>query len=391
MLLYRVLVRLVDERAALIAAGLFALHPIQTEPVVYVFERATLLATAFCLLSMRSWIEARYWAAAGWFALALLGKEECVTLPFFLLLIHCEVLPAVGMMCLSLAAGIRVLLALKYLHVSGAGATAGVAPLDYLSTQSIVIIRYFRLLLIPYGFTFDPDIPVMRNWRAWLVWAVILGTAALLWKLYRHGRWLAAGLILLAPSSTIFPAQDLAADRRLYLPMVAFATLIGLLLRNLDMRKIMIPAAVGLASLSLVRTQVWRSEQTLCAEAIERAPANLRPRILLSRVSTPESALEILNAAQAMAPNDLSPSLEKGLRLLEMGLPDLALSEFEHAVALAPQDPRSLNNRGVALSKLGRRDAAIEDFRNALRIDPCWASARKNLELLGASYAIPCR
>src|SRR5437899_12812465 len=121
--------------------------------------------------------------------------------------------------------------------------------------------------------------------------------------------------------------------------MLAFAALIGLPLTTLDMRKVLIPAAVGLASISLVRTQVWRSEQTLCAEAIERAPAKLRPRILLSRVSTPETALEILNAAQAIAPNDLNPALEKGLRLLEMGLPDLALSEFEHAVALAPQDP----------------------------------------------------
>jgi hypothetical protein len=207
-LLYGILARHFDQKTALIATALFALHPIQTEAVVYVFARGTLLATVFCLLSMRSWLDGRYWSAVGWFSLALLGKEECVTFPLFLLLLRRAFLPAAGMLCLSLAAGVRVLLALKLLHVSGAGAGAGISPLDYFSTQGTVILRYFRLLLVPYGFTFDSDIPVVRDWLAWLAWLAIFGTAVFLWKKYRHGRWFAAGLLLLVPSSTIFPAQD---------------------------------------------------------------------------------------------------------------------------------------------------------------------------------------
>src|SRR3974390_1296566 len=46
-LLSQVLSRPIGKKAALIAASLFAVHPIQTEPVVYVFERATLLSTMF--------------------------------------------------------------------------------------------------------------------------------------------------------------------------------------------------------------------------------------------------------------------------------------------------------------------------------------------------------
>jgi hypothetical protein len=390
-LLYSVLRRQVIERAALIAAALFAFHPIQTEAVQYIFARAIVLATIFCLLSMRSWLDGRHWAAAAWFTLALLSKEECVAFPLVLLLIRPALLPAAGMLCLSLAAGGRVFATIKALNVTGAGANAGIAPLDYFTTQGTVILRYFRLMLVPYGFTFDPDIPIVGDWRAWLSWAVIIGAAALLWKWSRHGRWFAYGLILLAPSSTIFPAQDLAADRRVYLPMIAFTTLAGLALSNVPRQMILVPLMVALIAFSFDRTQVWRTERTLWTEAVERAPRRLRPRILLARASDPEMALEILNAAQAIAPNDANPPLEKGLRLMELKMPDLALREFDRAVTLASDDPKIINNRGVARSQLGQRDAAIEDFRRALRIDPCWSSARANLESLGVASPVACK
>lgn len=388
-LLYPLLLRLLGPKAAWIAAALFAFHPIQTEAVVYVFARAILLATVFCLLSLRAWLDRRYWAAAAWFLLALLSKEECVAFPLFLLLISRALLPAAGMLCLSLAAGCRVFLAMRILHISGAGAAAGISPLDYFTTQGTVILRYLRLLLLPYGFTCDPDIPIVRDWRAYLAWLAILATAAFLWKRTRWGRWFAGGLILLAPSSTIFAAQDLSADRRLYLPMIAFASLGGLLLTYID-RRIVISLAVGLAAVAFLRTQVWRNEQALWAEAVTFSPKKLRPRILLARASSVEAAFQILDAAQAIAPHDPRPAIEKGLRFMGLNQPAAALVEFDRAVALAPNDPMSLNNHGAALSRLEQRDRAIEDFRHALRIDPCWASARRNLELLGVEYPTAC-
>jgi Tfp pilus assembly protein PilF len=197
-------------------------------------------------------------------------------------------------------------------------------------------------------------------------------------------------LILLAPSSTIFAAQDLSADRRLYLPMLAFASLGGLLLSYVD-RRITISVVIAFAAVAFVRAQVWRSERTLWAEAVKQAPNRLRPRILLARASDVETASGILDAAEAMAPNDPRPAIEKGLRFMAVNRPDSALVEFDHALALAPDDPMALNNHGAALSRLGRGDAAIEDFRHALSINPCWASARRNLELLEASYPTPCR
>lgn len=390
-LLYGVVLRHLGEKVALIAAAVFALHPIQTEPIVYVFERATLLAVLFCLLCLRAWIDGRYWRAAGWFGLALLSKEECVAFPIFLLLFQQNVRAFLGMLCMSSAAGARVLLSLKILHIRGAGAQAGVSPIDYLSTQGTVILRYFRLFLIPYGFSCDPDITVVRDWRAWVSWAAIILLAVVLWKRYRYGKLFAAGLILLAPSSTIFPAEDLAADRRMYLPMLVFAMLAGLILSHIKLRRATIPWVAALAILSFVRARTWSSEQAIWAEAVERAPKKLRPRVLLARASDIDEALTILSTAEEIAPRDPRPSLEKGLRLMQAQRADLALPLFQRALSLAPNDLMALNNYGTALARLGRREAAIEQFRRALMIDPCWASARTNLQRLGDIDPVPCK
>src|SRR5262249_60870993 len=72
---------------ALLATGIFAFHPLQTEAVAYVFARATLLATLFCLLAWRDWLGGQRWRAVAWLALALLSKEECAAFPVFLWLV----------------------------------------------------------------------------------------------------------------------------------------------------------------------------------------------------------------------------------------------------------------------------------------------------------------
>src|SRR5215475_3926510 len=51
--------RLLPERAAFIAAAIFAIHPIQTEAVDYVWARSIVLATLLCLASLWNWLNGR--------------------------------------------------------------------------------------------------------------------------------------------------------------------------------------------------------------------------------------------------------------------------------------------------------------------------------------------
>ena len=266
------------------------------------------------------------------------------------------------------------------------GLSAGISPAKYFLAEGTVILRYLRLLILPYGFTVDPDIRIPPLWLGGLAWAAVAALALLAW---RYSRWALAGLILLIPSSTIFPAADLAADRRLYLPLLAFAAAAGIGLARLGVGRMRVAAALAAALMicSVFRTGVWMSDRSLWSEAVQRSPQKIRPKIQLARALPAAQALELLAQAREMAPQDPGIAAETGRILLSEGQPDAALTEFGRALALAPRDPRYLNNRGVALEELGQTEAARADFERALRIDPGLDEARENLQKLGGAGA----
>jgi tetratricopeptide (TPR) repeat protein len=392
LMLVRVLRAKLPERAGLVAAALFALHPIQAEPVLYVFARATLLATLLCLVALHAWLRDRRWAAVAWFTMALAAKEECVAFPLVLALLHMverrdrrERWPIAAMLVLSLAAGLRVFAALRAHPDAPAGAQAGISLLDYFAAQGTVILRYFRLLVLPAGFTVDPDIAIPSTIVALAVWVVLLAalvTLAMKLRTNAYAFWILAGFILLAPSSSIFPAQDLAADRRMYLPMIAFSAGLGILAARVD-RRVVAGLAIILALLSFQRSLVWMSEESLWSEAVRRAPNKIRPKIQLARAVDPPRAVQLLNEAKRLAPDDANVAAELGRSLLAAGRTAEALGEFGRALALDPTSARAVNNRGVALLALGQTEAARQDFERALRIDPCQPDARSNLLQMG--------
>ena len=403
LLLFDTLPRLLPAEPATIATFVFALHPIQTEPVLYVFARGTLLAAVLCLLSLRAWTMGRYWPAVAWFAFALLAKEECAAFPAFLLLLHFatvrdrpERAPIAAMFALALAAVARVAVFAALNPGSGAGVHAGISPLEYFATQGPVILRYFQLLAIPVGFSIDPGIDTAPLWRSVLAWAAI-GVAAWLairrFDKGREGFWFLGGLILLLPTSSIFPAADLAADRRLYLPMIAFSALAGLLLRRSSIPILLVAGAITYGMLTYVRAELWTSEAALWEDAMRQAPNKLRPRLQLARLQPPARAIELLLEARIIAPESVSVASELGRMYLDQGKPSEALAEFGRALALAPGDAFARNNRGVALLLLGLRDHAIDDFRRALKLDPCLFDAYLNLRRAGIASPPPpyCR
>jgi hypothetical protein len=400
LLLWDVLGRLLPPSARLIATAIFAVHPFQAEPVNYIFARSTLLATVLCLAALASWARGYRWWAVAWFGTALLAKEECVAFPVFLLLLSLplsrkskELRPIVAMCALSLAAGIRVMLAIQSTPGSGAGGQAGVSPQSYLITQGAVILRYLRMLVLPWGFTVDPAIPVPGLWVGVLAWLAVLGLALVAWRTLnrsRAGIWFLGGLLMLLPSSSIFPANDLAADYRLYLPMIGFAACIGLLLDRVR-PLYLAPVFLFLVSLSFLRTATWRTEESLWTDAVQKAPAKVRPRIQLARAVEPGRAFEILEQARRITPDDPRVPSEEGRVYLSLGKPGQALVEFGRALALEPRSAEALNNRGAALLALDQRAPAVQDFERALAIDACQFNARLNLHRLGVSIPPPAQ
>jgi protein O-mannosyl-transferase len=389
-LVWDVLRRLISERAALIAAVIFAVHPLVTEPVAYAFARGTLLATLFSLLAVRSWISGRAWAAVGWFAVAMLAKEECAALPVFLLGLDwwleekSRVAPLAAMFAVAGAMGARVLWAVHVTPGVQAGAGAAISPLGYLAVQGVEILRYLRMLVVPWGFSVDYSSVPPAWWWETAAWSAVIAMAGVAWRHRRVGFWFLAGLVLLLPSSSIFPAADLANDRRMYLPLIAFAACVGLLLERVDSR-VVIAMVVVLAGISFRYTGLWRDPERLWSEAVLRTPDKLRPRLQLARSVPPDRALGFLEDARGLAPDDPAVPSEQGRILLALGRPDDALGAFGRALALDPGSAMLLNNRGVALAALGQGDAARADFLRALDRDPCLKDARVNLVRMGVT------
>ena len=397
--------RLLRPRAALLATAVFAFHPIQTEPLAYVFARATILATLFAVLSWKAWMDKRYWHSTLWFAAALLAKEEVAALPLFL--VGCECFcagspfgdsrswlkPWATMWLLAAAAGARLFYAATVTEGSGFAFDLGeITPGTYLLTQGRAVWLYARLLFIPAGLNFDRDFGLSMGLDAATV-AAWIGLAALVFLAVRRARlrphwyWLLGALFLLAPTSSIAPLADLVAERRLYLPLLSASLGLGVMLARLP-RFAGLAAVLLLVGLSSYRSWDWQTEESLWRAIEAASPNKIRPKLQLARAlgamgqENRDEQHRLLQEAKQLDPANLDVATEFGVFYLQTGRPAQALEQFKLALDSAPTDPQARTNHGAALYMLGRCDEARWEFEQILAEDPCNFDARNNLILL---------
>jgi tetratricopeptide (TPR) repeat protein len=380
--------RILAARGALIAAAIFALHPLQSEAVAYVFARATLLATLFCLLAWRDWLKGRWWRAAGWFALGLLAKEECVAFPLFLLALEWVQgrrrvpLPLAAMLSASVAAGARLLYVAGRTAGAGLGAAAGIDAWTYIQSQPKVICHYLFLFLCPVGQNFDHD--VRPDWLSGVAAAALIALIFVAWRrLNQGGIWVLGALVLLAPSSSVIPVADVMFEHRMYLPLVSLSVAAAMALEG---RRWLLPAALALllTAATWSRASVWLSDVTLWSDAAAKSPNKSRPKLQLARAlapADPARAQALILEARRLEPSNPETFTQMGALLLERN-PARALAEFDQALRLLPRSPDAHSNRGTALYLLGRTPEAEAAFVRALELDPAHKNARHNLDLL---------
>jgi hypothetical protein len=400
-----------DPKVALVAAAVFALHPLQSEPVAYIFARATLLSALFCLLAWKDWLDERPWRAAAFFGAALLAKEEAIAFPAFLCgfewicrrhgwsWLRDRVKPLSAMFGLAALAAARLFYAESVTKGAGIGFELGeITPARYLLTQGRVIWEYLGLLVWPAGLNFDRDFPLLQlgDFSAWLAWILLAGSIAASigaswWLAGKRGThppvyWLLGFFILLAPTSSIVPLADLIAERRMYLPMLSLSLAIGFLMKRTP-NPALLAAGLVLCGLSFQRSLVWQTEESLWRDTVEKSPSKVRPKLQLARAleatrGTDAEGLALLQQAKALAPTDADVATELGVFHLKAGDAESALAEFQIALNSTPSDAQALTNYGAALYSLGDTGRASGAFDRALRSDPCHFDARNNSILL---------
>jgi protein O-mannosyl-transferase len=413
--------------ATLLAAAialLWAVHPLQTEAVTYIVQRTEVLAGLFFLLTLYCVIRGFsspkpivwYTAAVLSCALAVGSKESAVSAPVVVLLYDriflCPSWREIfrrhwGLYAGLAASWIIVLVMLPHGNEGTAIFGRGGQGFDYLLSQGGVIVHYLRLsfwphpLVLDYGF-FRPQ-PVGQV----LPYALLVGGLLLaVGVAFRYRPWLGfLGIwffAILAPSSSIIPVtMQIAAEKRMYLPLAAVITVVvlgGYFAQQRLVRRKILPAStarwvfVSLATMVVVifgvltyqRNAVFGSDVSIWEDTMAKAPDNPRAHnnygTLLAQLGQYDKALVHFLKALKIQPE--YPDAHNNLALLyfHQGRDDEAETHFRKAQKIKPDYANAYFNYGALLANSGRFDEAAVQYRKTLDFKPNDLTARKYLE-----------
>lgn len=397
---------------ALLTAALWTLHPLQTESVTYISQRAEALLGLLYLFTLWCFIRAiEPGAPARWgrwaFGACLLGmatKEVMISAPLFAALYDRAFVAGSWREVWTRHRKLLLLLAstwwlLAWFVVGEGGARGqsagfglGVPVWSYLLKQCEAIVLYLKLALWPHPLVLDYGTGLVRSvadvwWQGGVVLTLLAGT---IWALVRKpvlgclGAWF---FMILAPSSSVVPlVGQTMAEHRMYLPLAAIVVLVvavAYLLFAVRGLAVLAVAAVALGATTARRNQDYATAIGICADTVAKRPDNARAMALLAdycrRAGRLQDARRWLERSLQLEPG-VGPVLNNlGNVWQELGESGKAVVCFQQALALRPGDVATLNNLGNALVLSGRAAEGIAQLEIALRIAPLAAGPRANL------------
>lgn len=391
-------------------ALVWAVHPLQTEAVTYVIQRAESLAAFFYLLTLYGFAryveggDARALAAGdarprraaghGWAAWSVLAcgcgmatKEIMYSAPLVVLLYDRAF--ASG----SFAAAWRRrrlyyialaatwgLLAVLVLGTGNRGGTAGfgigVTPWQYAKTQFQAIAHYVWLCLWPHPLIFDYGVQWAHSAADVIPYAIVVGALLVTtgYAVVRRPRLALPGVIffaILAPTSSFLPGnRQTLAEHRMYLPSAAVITLVVLAAYRWG-------KVLGRPRTAAVASRASRVSWGLAAAALTVAAACAA--LTVRRNEDYRTQLALFRDTVAKRPGNAFAHYNFGELLDQAGEPEAAIREYREAIRLDPTRSAPFNNLGKTLADLGRLPEAIAAYRGALRLNPGYARAHHNL------------
>ncbi len=387
--------RLTGSRAAaLTAAVIFALHPVQTDAVSYISGRRDVLCGLFFFVSVLAYVRYREGGGRSWLGvtflcevLALLAKEMAATLPAVFLLVDLwrsrkgtfvsqlssafrnygrVYLTAIFLcgLCLFLYYGNTI--ASEALKTPWYGGSIGAN----IATTARIWVHYGQLLLYPaklvadYQGGFPVSTSAMEREALLSLGAVavfLLGGAYLFKRRFIAGFGLAWIALTLLPVSHLVPYHELLAEHYLYIPSFGFALVLGTLIQRFGASsKAAKILASGLAVALLVALG-WRT---------------------LERNRDWENPIAFYTTLTRDNPKAVRGHLGLAVALLKAGLRQAAVRELHTALQLDSDDPRTILDLGIAVHQIGWRREAERLYKKALEKRPTYPQALNNLALL---------
>lgn len=387
---------------SLAVAAIWVVHPLNTQAVTYVIQRAESMMGMFYLLTLYGLVRGaerdqvdeqngKWWyvTAVGACAMGMATKPVMVTAPVVALLFDraflggsfAEALRRRWKVFLGLAATWGVLGGLGVLDTTfgsaprqGAAAGfsfGGITPLEYALTQLWAICTYLRLSVFPYPLVFDYGWPIIRDSATLIVcgaivFALLLFTGVGLWRNRWWGFVGAAFFLLLAPTSSFIPIRDTIFEHRMYLPLACVVILVAAgvqsVLRTCVERGGLSPSTRRTASTSLCALVVL----VLCTLTIRRN------RLYHS---------EIVMWQDVVAKRPDNPRAQDTLGTFHdfRGRADLAIPFYRRALELKPDYVNPRFNLATALIAVGQVSEGIAEYRHVLELDPAHLYVRLSL------------
>jgi len=389
-----------------LGAGIFLVHPIQTESVAYISSRSELVSVFFAYAALAVFVT-RPPGPIGWgraaaviaaFGCAVASKEHTAVLPGVLLLIDLFAGPEAGLKTvrenwrlyapLAVAAALGMAFVVRTLMSTATAGFGmkGLAWYEYAFTQCRMFWRYLRLLVLPVGLNADPDIPISQSFADPFVVLGLVGIVALAGAaIYYRKRFPLAALgiliflLFLAPTSSIVPIRDLFAERRVYLPFIGFLLVVMEALGRLGRRNALSLAAGVVLLFSIgtyARAQVWASHLDLWSDTVEKSPNKVRPRFQLAfalyQAGRCVEANQEFSKAASLGKPDALLLIDWALALDCVGQVDEAAARLREAAKI-DNSAIVLSTLGMILGKAGRHDEALAALDQAQKDNPRFA------------------
>lgn len=398
-----------DDRAAFLAALLFAIHPIHVESVAWATERKDVLFSFFFLSSLWLYLgyagsenksRARFWGCLGLFVLSFLSKPMAVTLPVVFLIFDywplrrfprdwkralVEKTPFIlTALCFSI---FNVILASKANAFSAMSETS----------MSLRLMNAFRSFVFYIGkmtvpFHLLPLYPIPRNIDAFyntvnvldMILVLAISIIAFIYrknKPYLISAWLYYGVLLAPVLGVLQEGTRAAADRYCYLPCLALFLPISIWAETLAGTSkwvhwsLVTALTIGLGWMTVNQLGIWKNSITLWESVVAVYPddsqiAHTNLADAFMKDGRLDDALQEYERSIVMPPPRVVSHDGKGMILLKKGLVDKAITEFKIAGAVDPQSIVPHQCLWLAYRQKGMRDEAMVEIKKAIQLDP---------------------